>query len=181
MHTRGLKPGLGGWPASLRYRANMKHSPTNLILPGLTAAVTVWPDRNVVAIHRTFLKLNGMGKAPVSPPKMAFGPIGAGAVQLAPTQPTLGVAEGIESAFSAMQLFEIPAWAALGSRMDRVTLPEQVIEVHIFGDNGGPGHVAAERAANIFTQQGRRVVLRFPMTHCGAGAGGKNLTSPYRR
>ncbi len=32
----------------------------------------------------------------------------------------------------------------------------------LFGDNGEPGHEAAEKAAEKFTSQGRRVVLRFP-------------------
>ncbi len=74
----------------------------------------------------------------------------------------LGLAEGIETGLSAQQLFEIPVWAALGSRMDRVDLPGAVIEVHIFGDNGKPGREAAEKAAERFTSQGRRVMLRFP-------------------
>jgi len=68
----------------------------------------------------------------------------------------------VETALSAMQLFEIPTWAALGSRLDRVDVPGNVIEVQIFGDNGEPGHEAAEKAAEKFTSQGRRVVLRFP-------------------
>jgi len=61
-----------------------------------------------------------------------------------------------------MQLFEIPVWAALGSRLDRIVVPDNVIEVQIFGDSGEPGHEAAEKAAEKFTSQGRRVVFRFP-------------------
>ena len=51
--------------------------------------------------------------------------------------------------------------------MDRVALPEQVIEIHIFGDNGKSGHDAAEKAALIFTNQGRRVALRYPPPEFG--------------
>ncbi len=167
LRERALEPGPDGWPPSLRYHPALKHGPTGLVFRAMVAAVTHWPSRDVTAVHRTFLKVGGNGKAPVSTPKMAIGAIGAGAVRLASAQPALGIAEGIETALSAMQLFEIPVWAALGSRMDRVTLPEQVVEIHIFGDNGGPGHEAAEKAAHVFTRQGRRVALRFPPLEYG--------------
>ena len=167
LRERGLKPGPGGWSPSLRYHPALKHGPTGLVLPAMVAAVTHWPSRDVTAVHRTFLKVGGNGQVTVSTSKMAIGVIGAGAVRLASAQPALGIAEGIETALSAMQLFEIPVWAALGSRMDRVTLPEQVVEIHIFGDNGGPGHEAAEKAAHVFTRQGRRVALRFPPLEYG--------------
>ena len=67
-----------------------------------------------------------------------------------------------KTALSAMQLFQVPVWAALGSRLDRVALPECVVEVQIFGDNGERGHECAEKARKTFNEQGRRVVLRYP-------------------
>ena len=155
---RGLQP---PWPRWLRYAAALKHGPTGLILPGLVAGITDGGG-NFVAIHRTYLKVDGSGKAVVSSPKMALGSIGNGAVRLGQAGKALGLAEGIETGLSAQQLFEIPCWAALGSRMDRVDLPGAVVEVQIFGDNGNPGREAAEKAAERFTSQGRRVMLRFP-------------------
>jgi len=154
-------------PATLRYHPGLLHSPTGLVLPAMVAAVTNWPSRDVTGVLRTFLRMDGGDKAPVSEPKMTLGPLGVGAVRLAPAQPAIGLAEGIETALSAMQLFEISVWAALGSRMDRVELPEEVIGVHVFGDNGKPGHDAAEKAAATFTDQGRRVALRFPPPEFG--------------
>ncbi len=158
LDSRALQP---PWPPWLRYAAALKHGPTGLILPGLVAGITDGSG-NFVAIHRTYLKVDGSGKAPVSSPKMALGAIGDGAVRLGRAGTALGLAEGIETGLSTLQLFEIPVWAALGSRMDRVDLPGAVIEVQIFGDNGKPGREAAEKAAERFTSQGRRVVLRFP-------------------
>jgi len=155
---RGLQP---PWPRWLRYAAALKHGPTGLILPGLVAGITDGGG-NFVAIHRTYLKVDGSGKAVVSSPKMALGSIGNGAVRLGQAGKALGLAEGIETGLSAQQLFEIPCWAALGSRMDRVDLPGAVVEVQIFGDNGNPGREAAEKAAERFTSQGWRVMLRFP-------------------
>ena len=74
----------------------------------------------------------------------------------------MGLAEGIESGMSAMQLFDIPVWAALGSRLAAVALPPEVIEVQVFADNGDAGRAAAEKAAEAFTRDGRRVALRYP-------------------
>ena len=154
-------------PPTLRYHPGLRHTPTGLTLPAMVAAVTSWPSRDVIAVHRTFLKMDGTGKAPVRDPKLTLAPLGVGAVRLGPAQPALGLAEGIETALSAMQLFEIPVWAALGSRMDRVELPEEVVEVHVFGDNGKPGRDGAEKAASTFTNQGRRVALRYPPPEFG--------------
>ncbi len=74
----------------------------------------------------------------------------------------LGLAEGIETALSAQQLFELPVWAVLGSRFDRVAIPADVIEVQIFADNGAPGQEAAAKARDIFTKAGKRVAIRRP-------------------
>ncbi len=62
-------------------------------------------------------------------PKKTLGDLADGAVGLAPSAKTLGLAEGIESAMSAMQ---------------------------IFADNGEKGREAADRAARHFTSLGQR-------------------------
>jgi hypothetical protein len=118
-------------------------------------------------VHRTYLASDGQGKAKLKVPKMALGHFGGGAIRLATAQPKLGLAEGIETGLSAMQLFEIPVWVAAGTRFHRVVLPDAVREVTIFPDNGTPGHDAAERAVKIFTQQGRRVRVQYPPARYG--------------
>lgn len=149
-------------PPTLRFAPNLWHDLQRVRCPAMIAAVAAGPDRKVCAVHRTYLLPNGAGKARLEPPKLACGVIGAGAVRLGPAAPALGLAEGIETALSAMQLFDIPVWAALGSRLDSVSLPPEVVEVQLFADNGGPGHEAAEKAADAFTSQGRRVAIRYP-------------------
>ncbi len=47
-----------------------------------------------------------------------------------------------------------------------VAAPES-LELHLFGDNGAPGHEAAARAAEAYQAQGRRVVVRFPPERFG--------------
>ena len=120
-------------------------------------------DGRITAVHRTYLRPDGQGKADVTPCKMALGPFGSGAVRVGPAGRVLGLVEGIETGLSAMQLFGVPVWCSLSaSRLDRLWLPPEAQEVHIFADNGAPGHEAAERAATAYQAQGRRVVVRFP-------------------
>ena len=140
-------------PPSIRCHPGLRHGPTGLILPAMVAAVQA-PDRRVRAIHRTFLDEFG-GKAAISPPKMALGPLGAGAVRLAKAGRMVGLAEGIEDALAAMQLCNLPCWASLGGvRLARVDLPGEVRAVHIFADGDGAGREAAEKAVRRFRRAG---------------------------
>ena len=124
------------------------------------------PDRRVTAIHRTFLNEFG-GKAALSTPKMALGPLGAGAVRLAKAGRVLGLAEGIEDALAAMQLCDLPCWASLGgARLARVDLPGGVREVHIFADGDEPGREAAEKAVRRFRREGLKARAFIPPNGC---------------
>ena len=161
--SRGLHP---SWPGWLRYHGALRHGPTNLRFPALVAGVTNG-DGQFCAVHRTYLKLDGSGKVAVSAPKMALGSLQDGVVRLGRAGKVLGLAEGIESALSAQQLFELPLWAVLGSRFDRVAIPASVIEVQIFGDNGDKGHEAAEKATKRFTEDAHRVAIRYPPEQFG--------------
>src|SRR3546814_18958057 len=71
-------------------------------------------DGRVVAIHRTYLLPNGRGKAGVSTPKMALGPLTGAAVRLAATPDTVVLCEGIADAASILQLTSSPCWSCLG-------------------------------------------------------------------
>ena len=151
-------------PSTLRFHPELPHSRRHALgLPAMVAAVTN-AARQVVAIQRTFLLPDGMGKAPLDAPKRSLGPIGLGAVRLAPASETLGIAEGIETALSAMEIYRLPAWAALGSNLAGVTVPELVRHVVIFADRGPAGERAAEKARETFRQQKRRVSVCFPET-----------------
>ena len=148
-------------PPSLRFHPNLTYGPTGTGFPAMVAAVQD-ADGKVVAVHRTYLAPDGGAKAQASSPKMALGPLGDGAVRLARAGEHLGLAEGIETALSAMQLFDVPCWAALGSRLERVALTEDVRHVTVYADNGQAGREAATKAAETITGQGRKVTLRFP-------------------
>jgi hypothetical protein len=124
----------------------------------LIAAVQA-PSGEIIAVQVT--QLADCKKADVAIPRITTGALGLGAVRLDKAGDILGIAEGIETAFSAMQLFNIPVWASLGAaRMCRVSIPDSVRELHIFGDNDAPGRAAAERTAGVY--RARKRVLRFP-------------------
>lgn len=131
-------------------------------LPAMIAAVRT--DLGVIAVHRSFLDPEGSGLARFQQPRRALGSLGTGAVRLAPPRDgVLGLAEGIETALSAMQLFQIPCWATLGNeRFGLVTIPEGVRELHLFLDHDAGGDLAEARARAAYERENRRFVLRRP-------------------
>ncbi len=132
-------------------------------MPTMVAAVQR-PDGKIIAVQTLLLTITGR-KAMASTPRITTGALGNGAVRLAKAGDVLGIAEGIETALSAMQLTGVPMWASLGaSRMHRVTIPDSVRELHLFSDNDTPGRDAVERTAH--ENRHRRVVLRYPPEDC---------------
>jgi putative DNA primase/helicase len=128
-------------------------------------AVVVDGNDNFIAVHRTWLRADGSGKADLVEPKMSLGPIGGGAVRLAPPAPMLVVAEGIETALSATAATGMAAWSAINAtNLARLPLPRAVEEVVILADNdrSGTGERAARCAAERWIAEGRRVRLALP-------------------
>ncbi|MFZ0679160.1 MAG: toprim domain-containing protein [Candidatus Binatus sp.] len=114
-------------------------------------------NRNVVAIHRTFLDLRG-NKTKLDPAKAALGRVTGGAVHLAAVGERLVLAEGIETALSVQQATGFPTWAALGtSNLAKLQVPDCVRELTICADGDGPGERAAQTAAQRLLR-GDRVV-----------------------
>ena len=158
--SRGITAAI---PPTIRYLAGAKHAETGLYLPCMIAAIARWPSCEIVAVHRTFLKANGEGKAPVSSPKKMLGPVAGGAVRLASHGPTLIVAEGIETAMTLLQETEYPVWAALSKGgIENLILPDDVTEVIIAADHDEPGLAAANKAARKWTAEGRKVRIAKP-------------------
>jgi len=148
----------------LRFHAETPLGPRGSVrfLPAMLAAVRT--DVGIVAVHRTFLDPTTSKIARFEKPKRALGSLGQGAVRLAwPKGGRLGLAEGLETALSAMQLFGIPCWVTLGNeRFGLVTIPESVRELHLFVDHDAGGQLAEERAREAYLADGRKIVTRCP-------------------
>jgi len=159
-----LKRGLTQHSADLRFHPETPLGPRDSVrfIPAMLAAVRT--DLGVISVHRTFLDVSGACLAGFDRPKRALGGLQHGAVRLAmPRGGRLGLAEGIETALSAMQIFGVPCWATLGNeRFGLVTIPESVRELHLFLDNDAGGDLAEERAREAYVCDGRRIVASRP-------------------
>jgi putative DNA primase/helicase len=155
--------GLGLPPAPpLRYLRDAKH-PSGARAPAMLALVQDGSGRPA-AIHRTYLRPGGEGKAKLDPPRATLGAVAGGAVRLYPEAPRLVIAEGLETALAAAILLRLPAWAALsaGNLADALALPPAVREVIIAADADTPGRNAARAAARRWRNEGRAVRIAAP-------------------
>jgi hypothetical protein len=149
-------------PEALRFHTGLKH-PSGGIWPAMVSLVTNGADGTPLAIHRTFLARDGVGKAPVDPQKMMLGPCRGGAVRLADSADVLMVGEGIETCLAAVLATGHPAWAALStSGLRALDLPHEVRDVIVLADGDEPGEEAARDCAWRWRREGRRVRIARP-------------------
>ncbi len=151
-------------PPSIRYNPGVKYTQSGLLLPCMVAAVQA-PDRSIVAIHRTFIRDDGQGKAGVAKSKMMLGSINGGCVRLAHAGPKMVIAEGLETSLSILEATGLPIWAALSaSYFMGLVLPALPLaaEVVIAADHDEAGLKAAEEAAALWSSQGRKVWIAQP-------------------
>ncbi|MBA2934635.1 toprim domain-containing protein [Sphingomonas sp. CGMCC 1.13654] len=123
----------------------------------------VWEGGGLVALHRTFLSLDGRLARDIDPARRMLGRPGRGAVRLRPARGRLGLGEGIETALSAMHYLDLPVWAALGAeRLASVEIPLGVRCLIILADNDVAGRRAAARAAEVHAAPGRSILRWWP-------------------
>lgn len=154
------------YPKTLRFAGKLRDG-EGAIRPCLVATVQD-ADGNNVTLHRTFLKPDGSGKADMAcPRKLMPGSIPKGsAVRLSDyTGGPLGIAEGIETALSAMRLFDMPVWAAINSTMMQAWAPPAgCTDIAIFADNDPKfgGQAAAYALAHRLSVSGLDVTVHLP-------------------
>lgn len=129
--------------------------------------VPVEEDGGVVAIHRTFLRADGLDKADVPKPKRMLGNPGGGAVRWGgiPNDGILRLAEGVEEAASVMNMLapEAYVWPVLGiERYQTVTIPESIRKVIIYSQHGMEAARAIKRAEPHIKGNGRQLVVKLP-------------------
>ena len=143
--------GLRCFSPQLRFNARTPQgtSPRTNYRPALIAAVR--DETGLVGIHRTFLDARSLGAAALKMERAGLGRFGTGAVRLGGIGSRLGLAEGIETALSASDLFGIPCWATLGTeRFRQVSCAGPVVELHLFLDHDEGGERAELLARETF-------------------------------
>lgn len=120
---------------------------------------------DLVTVHVTYLEPKGTKLEGFEPRKLLSGLTGREgcAVQLMPLDGSdMGIAEGIETAFSAASLHSIPVWAALNtSLLQKFEPPEPVHKLVIFADRDVAGLDAAARLMERL-QERVRLEVRTP-------------------
>jgi phage/plasmid primase-like uncharacterized protein len=147
-------------PPALRFHPDCWHGPTAKRYPALVAAVQ---GTSLPAVHRTYLRSDGTGKADNDSAKMMLGAVSGGAVRLTEGEGLLVVAEGIETALSlASGLLRRPAavWAALSTSGIRgLRLPDSTGRLTIAPDGDKAGREAANELAARAHALGWQVAL----------------------
>lgn len=131
------RTGLTSFPLCLRTRDRLRyHDDVPSFHWGMIAKV-MGHDDVPATLHRTYLTADGHKAAVTDPRRLMNGDLPKGcAVRLAPYTDVLGIAEGIETAFSASKMFGVPCWAALNAGMLSSWIPPtDVKKIIVFGDN----------------------------------------------
>jgi hypothetical protein len=153
-------------PPTLRFHGACWHGPTARRYPAMVATVQ---GAGFPAVHRTYLRRDGSGKAGLDGgDKLMLGATSGGAVRLADGPSRLVVAEGVESALSLLcGLLDGPAtvWAALStSGLRGLRLPPQPSRLTIACDGDGPGRESAHNLAERAHALGWQVSILDPGT-----------------
>ena len=149
LERRGLA-GLQPLPAALRLHPGMAywHGADNLgTFPAMVAPISA-PGGRVVALHRTYLTLDGCKADVPSPKKLtgAAGPLtGAGISLHQPARGCIGIAEGIETALAAWCASAVPTVAAYcAGNLAAWRWPPNLQRLVIFADADKAGREAAD-------------------------------------
>ena len=123
--------------------------------PAMLAPI-IGPNGDLLSVHRTYL-----GDVPTRKKFMPpVAPIQGAAVRLFDPTDTLGIAEGIETALAAHELFQIPTWAVLfANGMESFNPPAGLSRLVILADNDKS--FAGQKAAYALEGRVRRDGLKI--------------------
>jgi len=163
---RGIK--LINWPTQIRYAARCayKHDDGKVSHHPAMLAKFVSPDAKDWTLHRTYLDDAGRKAQVPQPKKLMPGPVPkGGAVRLSNSAETMGVAEGIETAWSASLLYDIPVWPTLSDGLLATWQPPPTAKnIIIFADadSSYAGQSAAYLLAKRLRTENYHVEPRMP-------------------
>jgi putative DNA primase/helicase len=151
----------------LRFQEQAPHRLRARLPAMLAPVVNVTGEQT--GLHMTFLRPGGAGKAtlPKEYQRECRGVIHGGAIRLAEHDPDteLIIGEGVESTFSAMQIFGLTGWSAVyAGGLKTMELPPIVRRILIAADNdvSGVGQRNALAAYDRWTAEGRSVRIVAP-------------------
>ncbi|MFY9351109.1 MAG: toprim domain-containing protein [Sphingobium sp.] len=151
-------------PSALRFhrRTPLGQGHRAVFRPAMLAALH--ERERLVALQRTFLDPDEPRRArDLVNPRRMLGRPGQGAVMLAPANDTLGLAEGIETAMSAILLLDIPVWATLGNeRLAHIAIPDTITRLILLPDNDRGGRIGAAKATEVYAMPGRTIETLWP-------------------
>lgn len=167
--SRGLNPSVKDLPKCLRLHPELEYrnQATKHVEGAFPALLAAVQDKGgkFKAVHRTWLQ-NGR-KAPVSQPKKTLGKYDAGcAIRLAEVEKVMGVTEGVENAFSVMEIAGVPTWALISAgQLEKFDWPQGLEELVIFGDRDSSftGQKASYTLAYRAKSKGIRVSVELPV------------------
>lgn len=159
--------GLSKIPPTIGYCPDLYESETKKKYMGMVCRI-VDVNGDTVSLHRTFLTYGK--KANIKSPRKMMPPIGTingAAIRLfpIPKDGCLGVAEGIENALAAWEIFDIPCWACSSAgNLETFKPPKEIKTVIIFGDNdlNERGKVAAYVLRDRLVKEGLKVEINLP-------------------
>jgi putative DNA primase/helicase len=149
----------------LRWHPSLLHKKSNWTGPALVARVTDAITGEPMTLHRTWIKADGT-KASIQLPRLPLKGHAkkGGVIRLWAAAPTLGIAEGIENALTAVQVIN-PSWALIdANNLARFPVIDGVSSLVIFADNdsNGTGQKAAAECAQRWVLAGRVVKIFTP-------------------
>jgi putative DNA primase/helicase len=132
LHNRGISL----TPQNVRFCENCYESDSKTKMHAMIARV-LSHEGKPVTLHRTYI--HDGKKADIKNQKKLMphtGSMVGSSVRLFKHTEVLGVAEGIETAIAATQLFDIPTWSCISSTvLESFRPPDGVRKIVIFGDN----------------------------------------------
>jgi Toprim domain len=147
----------------LRYHPNCPFG--GVRVPAMLALITDAVTGKPVGVHRTALTDDGSDKRFGKDSKMMLGVATRGTARLHAGFKHLGIAEGIETALSASQVFGASVWATLSSGgIASFPILPNIQRLTVFADNDDPGLRAACACCRRYQASGIDAEIRYPKT-----------------
>ncbi|MFD1797072.1 toprim domain-containing protein [Paracoccus aurantiacus] len=158
----------------LRKTANLRFHPNCYWRPEGDGPTETWPamiaavtdtDGKITGAHRTWLRRDGLGKAPVNPPRKAMGDLLGRSVRFGNAQDVLAAGEGIETILSLRQaLPTMPMVSALSAgHLAAILFPPHLRRLYIVRDNDPAGDSARDRLMDRAYEAGIEAITLSPM------------------